>query len=433
MNEKVVYLYPNALEEPIGHYLRIGTSGHRQLEVLLGSGRSQIDRAVIDASTTVRQRDLIASLSKSGAELVLDTNIAELSVLGRYSGIARSAPWANPHAVLTADDLRPSANRDLIGEIARFAVSGGYSAVLAPSHLLLNSADPLFKVDLQSASALRRALDKEGGKQVGIDYPLIISYASLRDPAQSRAFISGLADSPFTNLWLRVSGFGADATAIGSARYISAVIDFHRLKRPIVADEVGGLAGLATIAFGAVGGICHGIAEKERFDASNWNKPRQSKGGGGEKRILVDSLDKLLSAEQIALLMATPGARRMFSCNNRSCCPRGLDDTMKHSKAHYLHQRHLQISELSRVPAQRRAEHFLEKQLSPARKHAHQATQLEIEDHSFSKTLRKNSDRLDKMYDVLKNLLNVLSKNDRSTSPKKRQKPSDFNAEQRGG
>ena len=411
MSQNVVYLHE---PPPVGHYLRVGSSGHRQLEILHGSGKLGMDRVVFDASMVSKQRDLITALGESGAELILDTNVAELSSIGRFSGSVKAAPWANPNAVLSADDLAPTANRDLIGEIARFAVKEGFHTVQAPSHFLSGSTDPLLAVDIKSAEVLRLALDRQGGKHVGVDYSLMIPNAALRDPAQRRAFITALASAPFDNLWFRVSGFGSDASAVGLRRYIAAVIDFHRLGRPVVADGVGGLAGLATIAFGASSGICHGVAEKERFNAADWAKPPKGGGGGREKRVLVEGLDRLLSLKQMKVLMDVPSARRHFSCSDSTCCPRGLDDTLKDPKAHYLRQRQQQIAALARVPELRRSKHFLDQQLAPACQFAAQAAKLEVPDPELINMLTKNSERLEKSKSVLTDLSRTLSGGSRS-------------------
>lgn len=167
MGQNVVYLHGQP--EPIGHFLRIGGSGHRQLETLLGSGKMMLDRVVIDAAAVSRQHDLIASLAEAGGELILDTNIAELSSAGKFNGAAKSAPWANPDAMLTADDLRPNANRDIVGQIARFAIKYGFHMVQAPTHMLEGSPDGMFTVDRASTVALRNALDAEGGRHIGIN------------------------------------------------------------------------------------------------------------------------------------------------------------------------------------------------------------------------------------------------------------------------
>jgi hypothetical protein len=81
MSQNVVYLHGQPSE--VGHFLRIGTSGHCQ--------------------------ELISSLAEAGAELILDTNVAELSSLGRCAGAAKAAPWADPLSVLThPPTARPS-------------------------------------------------------------------------------------------------------------------------------------------------------------------------------------------------------------------------------------------------------------------------------------------------------------------------------------
>ncbi|EQA99803.1 hypothetical protein L288_19150 [Sphingobium quisquiliarum P25] len=417
MGQNVVYLHGQP--EPIGHFLRIGNSGHRQLETLLDSGKMMLDRVVVDAAAVARQHDLIASLAEAGGELILDTNVAELSSARKYNGAVKSAPWANPVAMLTADDLRPNANRDVIGQIARFAVQHGFHMVQAPTHLLEGSPDAMFAVDRASTMALRNALDAEGGRHIGINYPLMIKSAVLRDPVQRRAFIAGLEELPFDNLWFRISGFGADASPAGLRRYIAAVMDFQRLERPIVADGVGGLAGLAIVAFGAAGGICHGVAEKERFDASDWNKPPEPRGQsfGREKRVLIGSLDRMLSEKQLDALMSTPGARKALSCNDTSCCPRGFDDMLKDPKAHYLRQRSQGVQELSRIPDSRRAQHYLDKQLTPVERAARNVAKLRVGDEGLKKILEKSSERLEKIHSVLDDLSGTIKGAPRAHAP----------------
>jgi hypothetical protein len=375
------------------------------------------DRVVIEASVAGRQQELIQSLREAGAELILDTNVAELSSLGRFGGAAREAPWANPLAVLTPDDMRVNANRDVIGHIARYAVAQGFHAVLAPTHILDGSPDPLFAIDRDSTSALRRSLDAEGGREIDIHYQLNIKNAALRDPVQRRAFIAGLGSTPYDSLWFRVSGFGADATPMGLRRYIAAMLDFTRLERPIVADGVGGLAGIAIAAFGAAGGICHGVAEKERFDASSWGKPPKSGGGGREKRVLVGAVDRLLSVKQLEALMAAPGARKALSCQDRHCCPHGLDDMLKDPKAHYLRQRARQIADLVRVPDSRRIRHFIDQELAPTERAARNAAKLKVADESLVELLTRSSDRLEKMHAVLEDLSRTVDGAPRAASP----------------
>ena len=403
MSENVVYLHPEP--KPVAHYLRLGAF-HRQVEKLLAAGRLPVQRVVVEASAFTRQKDVIGQLADAGRELMLDTNVAELSVVGRYGGAVKLAPWAHSEGPLQPEHFARGSNYDVIGKIARFAVEHGFHAVQAPTHLLEGSTDAWFGIDRQTCDDLRRALDVAGGAAIAIDYPLTLKYASLRDPAQRRVLIAGLKDLPFDNLWLRVSGFGADAEAPMLRRYIAAAVDFQQLDRPIVADGVGGLAAVAVAAFGAAGGISHGLGEKERFAAGDWNKPPVPRAGGGgrEKRLLVPGLDRLLSVKQVELLMAADGGRRLLGCQDRACCPNGHNDTLKDPKGHYLSQRTKPLERLSRVPEARRVDDFLKHDLDSAARIAEAAAKLALADAGTTEMLQRTNERLARLGPVLRDL-----------------------------
>lgn len=399
----VVYLHGRP--QPVAHFLRIGANGHRRLEELLAAGQLPVQRFVVEAGAFGRQTDLINALRRDGQEIVLDTNVAELSVIGRYQGAAKGAPWANPDGILTEAHFKSGSNEfDVVGKIARFVVAEKIPRVQAPAHLVTDILDPWFRVDLETCLALRRALDIEGGKHVAIDYPLMISNAVLNDPAQRREFVTKLSSMPIDSLWLRVSGFGAHATAAGLRKYISAVQDFHSLGKPVVADGVGGLSALAMVSFGATCGIAHGVAEKERFDTKDWHKPPKESGGGGGYAMLLPGIDRLLKRAEAEVLLAAPGGRRLLSCNNRACCPHGFEDTIKDPKGHYLRQRAWECEAISAVPEQRRPQHFLNKDLAQADRTARQVSKLKVSDASLAQKMLENSRRLDRMRVVLENL-----------------------------
>jgi hypothetical protein len=417
MSENVVYLHGQP--KPIGRFLRIGSTGHRQLETLHGSGKLHVDRVVVEAAQFVRQKELVGVLAESGVELTLDTNVAELSSIGRFEGAAKSAPWANPHSILTPEDLLPGPNRNVVGQIARFAVENGFHVVHAPTHLLGGAADVQFGSDRNAVIALRKALDAEGGKQIGISYPLLINYADLRDPIQRRAFISGLAELPIDSLWFRVSGFGADARPAGLRRYIAAALGFQQLNVPIVADGVGGIVGLALAAFGVAGGICHGVA-RERFNASDWCIAPKGNNPRIPTRILVNGLDRQLTIAQLNELMNAAGGRRLLGCDDRRCCPNGYEDTLKDPKAHFLFQRAAQYEALSKVPEARRAQDFLDRELAAVERTARNAAKLKVSDPGLSALLGKNWERLDKMVSVLGDLKSTIDGTSRALIPDRR-------------
>jgi hypothetical protein len=400
---EVVYLH--AQPQQVVEFLRIGSNSHRQLEHLLAAGQLPLTRFVVDAGSFDQQKELIAGLKQAGREIVLDTNVAELSVIGRFRGTASKALWADPDSVLTEAHFRRGVNEfDVIGRIARFCVMQGVTRVLAPTHLLENAVDPWLTTDIASSELLRNALDIEGGKDIAIDYPLMILNATLTDAAQRRQLIQQIADTTCDSIWLRVSGFGAEATGVGICKYISAAQEFHVLGKPMIADGVGGLCGLAIAAFGATCGVTHGVAEKERFDTGSWHKPPTGGGGGGGYSVLLPGIDRLLKKEDAEALIAAPSGRRLLSCNNRACCPHGFEDTVKNPKAHYLRQRAAQYSTLSTVPDQRRISHFLTGEMAQADRTARQIAKLKLTSSELIKVVEKNTKRLERMRDVLENL-----------------------------
>jgi hypothetical protein len=399
----VVYLH--RAPDRITTFLRVGVSGHRQLETLLLSGKLPAERFVIEASNFARQGDLIGALKAAGREISLDTNVAELSSVGRFEGAVKAAPWANGDRIITRRDILGN-EAAVLSQIAQFAVANGVHRVQAPSHFLAAGVkDPWFAVDLEACVRLRRLLDVEGGRDIAIDYPLMMSYAALNDAAERTAIVPALSSLPIQSVWMRVSGFGADATPAGVSKYISALRDFRTLDMPLVSDGSGGLAGLAITAFGAASGLAHGVAEKERFDATSWNKPRPDRGsGGGGYTVLLPGIDRLLKKEEAEKLMAAPHARRLLSCQDRSCCPSGFEDTLKDPKGHYLRQRKLQCEALSAVQDPLRPQHFLEKTLASAHRTARQVSKLKVGDEKLGVALTKNTHRLERMGDVLENL-----------------------------
>jgi hypothetical protein len=396
--------YLHSQPAPIGQFVRIGNSGHRQLETLHSADQMRVERVVVEAAWIDVQKDLVHALREARVEIVLDPNIAELSALSRYKGAGKRLPWANPSRPLTPQDFQTTNGRRIIEAIARFAVEHKVHAILAPTHFVKTVLDGWFKLDVSLLETLRVALDAEGGKQIAIDYHLITTYSSLRDSAQRRAFVASLRDLPFENLWLRISGFGADASPAGVRRYTSALFDFHGLAKPIVADCVGGLAGLAITSFGASSAIAHGVAEKERFDASNWNGPRRPGGGGQTGRLYIPGLDRMIKVREARALFEVRGARRLLSCHDPDCCPLGADDMIKNPKGHFLTQRRKQISDLSKVAEGRRVEHFLNYHLAAADRIARQAAKLNTGEDAMTKALQGASLRLDRMRSVLEDL-----------------------------
>ncbi len=409
----VIQLHPD--REPVGQFIRIGR-GYSQLDALLGSGRLRLDRAVFNAGAVERQRDLLNALQAKHYEVVLDTTVAELSVVGRFGGACSRAPWAVSGRPLVPSDIEQSS---FVENIARFAVKDHFSAVLSPTHFISAANDPLLLTDRKACINLHAALDKEGGRNIGLDYVLALPNRVLKDPAQRAVILQKLSGLPFENLWLRVSQFGADATGLGVRRYIEATQKITPFGHPIIIDGVAGLAALAVIAFGAAGGVAHGVGDMERFDASDWNTPPKEKDSFGlPTRVLVPALDRQLTRKQFDAIMAAPGGRKAILCSDVDCCPRGLTDMWQDPKAHYLYQRRRPLENLSSIPNLRRAQHFIEFELAAVERKARSFARLKISDSETAKVVSKESTRLERLSPILEHLHDMGMPGQRSIAPR---------------
>lgn len=404
MTGNIIYLHGKPRE--IAQTTRVGFREHGLCEHLLSANKLATRRFVLEAATegTRRQKSLVRSLKDRQAEIVLDTNCAELSVPGRFSGSAKSAPWAAADRILEAADFTPGTNRSVIEPIARHAVKSDFTAVLSPAHFLGGNDQDWRTIDLKSCEALRKALDQYGGSHIPIDYPIIASYAQFRDPNFRKSLRDDLRNMPIERVWLRIAGFGASATGVGISRFIEGSTDFHELGVPLIADCVGGIASLAVAAMGGVSGFAGGLEGKQRFDASNWLKLPGNGGGGGSKRIFIAGLDRFVATSEMrALFDGTRTSRQLFGCSDPACCG-DIDKMLRNPEAHHAFQTGLLIKSLSDTPESLRAEQFLEGHLFERVKTAGRANKIRNMDDDIRKKIGASAKRLERTYEALSGL-----------------------------
>ena len=356
---------------PLACFTRVGEA-HRKLSELHAAGHLPAKRAVIDASRLKHQRELVAGLRESGTQIVLDTEAAELASPARCGGHVRHAPWAlDGGGVLGPAGFQGSALDRFVGHVARHAVENRIDTVLAPSHFL---GDPTFgdwlAVDRAACVALRRALDLEGGADIAIDYSVILSNTMLSDPTARGQIMAALEDLPIENVWVRSSGFGAEAGPLAAKRYLTAMSSLHNLGKPVIADHLGGLVGEAALAFGAVSGIARGISDRERFDARDWHKaPSQDDnevGFGRATRLVIPDLHRSLTLREIDVLSSAKGGRRLCGCGDRGCCRDGYSTMISDHRGHAARQLFRSIAAIESVPDRLREQAFLDGTMSNA-------------------------------------------------------------------
>jgi hypothetical protein len=384
---------------PLAGFLRVGHTGHHKLIALHAAGRLPYRRVVFDAAHVDEQVELLKLLRSSGCEIVLDPNFDEMAVIGRYQTAVSQLPWANPTRPWEPSDFGRGRNADIAKMIAECAVRHGANVVLAPTHLVETVRSNWQAVDYNLCERLREELDHLGGQSIAIDYQLITSWRLVSDDQHNSQLIGGLTHLPIENVWLRVSGFSATATGARTRHILEAIRAFHELQKPIVADNVGGLPGLAALAFGAVAGIGHGVAQREGFDAYPWNHPQNRK-GGSKRRIYIPELDRYLTEDQLTSLFSTRGGKSKFACNDTTCCA-NIDAMLDSPHAHFITQRDRQINDLSNVEELRRAEHFLLNHVSNTVRSARYGSNLKNSDPQIKKLMIEARGRLVRLSDVL--------------------------------
>jgi hypothetical protein len=381
--------------DPLGLFIRAGRNDQAALLDLVARGDAQFFGVVIDAPAVKRQKELRERISAARMDVILDPRTQPCATLGGRSAEIAKLPWALPRAHVPSD-FEGDAGRRRIEQIGAYASEYGFTQVIAPTHLLIDGHDPWLEIDVEATKQLRSYLNRSGHREMQILYSLAIPYSVLRDDSERDAIIDALKGVPADAIWLRVDGLGRDATANAVRNYIQGTADFQRLELPIIADGLGGLAGLSQLAFGAVGGIAHGVTFGERVDTSSWKRPRTQGGFGPSRGVYLPDLDLMVEPAVVRqILDSSTRAKSLLGCRDTRCCPRGLVDMTEDPARHFLVQRMKQLAAIGRVPRAQRASAFVEEFVRPASDSLVQATNWKSLDPDLLKKLNRQRRRID--------------------------------------
>jgi hypothetical protein len=344
--------------EGLGFFVRVGRNDHIELLHLLRTGEEGIFGFVIDAHNIERHKDLITEARKRDFDVILDPKIQQMGFPGAHTEGLAALPWGlERHHNLT--DFDGSEGRRRAAQIVEAAANHQFTQILGPTHLLNGPNDPWLRRDIAMMTWTADEIARNS-KQVELIYSLAVPMSVLRNTGERRALIAALADAPCSAIWLKIQHFGDDATGEKVAAYIEACREFHERGLPLVGDHIGGLPGLGALAFGAVGGIAHGVTMQQTFRASGWRSPRAKGSGGPSWRVYIPQLDLLLKTKTASeLFAASPKIRAMCGCRNTHCCPHGVRDMLDHPARHAIYQRAREIEQLGEAPQSLRAGQYL--------------------------------------------------------------------------
>lgn len=381
----------------LGYYLRVGRNDHTTVASLLAEGEQAYLGLVIEAQHASRHRELIASASARGLDVVLDTKSQPAAFIGGYSRSLGDLPWGLGRQA-TLPDYSGIEGMQRADEIAGFVHQYGMSAVIAPTHLITSANDPWFNADRRVATQLRTLLPAS----TGLVYSLAVPMQLLRDVGEREALVEGLRSVEMDALWLKIENFGADATGEKVRAYVEAAEAFHVLGVPLIADHVAGLPSLASLAFGAVGGIAHGIMMFEGFKASGWRRPPSGNPRTPSPRVYLQGLDMLISRDQAAdFLEHSTRVKGQHACRDPRCCPRGARDMLEHPGRHYCYTHARQVEALSATPAAQRVSSFMERTLRPRSDALAAAASLKLGDEKLRDALQRRHRGMGRLRGVL--------------------------------
>ena len=346
-----------------GFFVRVGRNDHREMLDLLASGEQGIFGLVIEAQHVERHRELMTEARRRHLDLILDTKTQPMGLPGGHTSQLATLPWGADRHHITSD-FDGQAGRAKARRIVEFASVHGFTEILGPTHVLNGPNDQWLRRDIQMMNWVADELGKLS-EPIELIYSLAVPMDVLRRRSERAALIGALEDAPCDSIWLKIENMGDDASGEKTSAYIEACRDFHKRGIPIVGDHIGGLPGLGALAFGAVGGMSHGVTMHQSFKASSWRRPPDASSSprAAARRVYIGQLDMLLKPEFAASLMSSPRAKALCGCRDTHCCPHGIRDMIGRPARHALYQRAREIEILSGTPESLRISRYLDERV----------------------------------------------------------------------
>lgn len=397
---------PKALRtrsDALGFYVRVGRNDHLELLQLLTAGERGIFGLVFDAHNIDRHRELITEARRRDLDVILDPKTQQMAFPHAMSESLASLPWGleRHHNIADFDDADGERRA---AQIVEFALTHGFSQIMSPSHFLSNAADPWLERDIAALNWTAERIARSDG-DVGLIYSLALPIRALRLPTERQALISKMADARFDAIWLKAEHFGLHATGEKAAAYIDACREFHKFGVPVIGDSVGGLPGLGVLAFGAVGGIAHGVTLQQSFSTSHWRRPPSSQGGGASWRVYLSQLDVLLKPPVAERLFgASTRIKSICGCRDTHCCPHGVRDMINRPARHAIYQRAREIERLSAAPQNFRAEQYLDEHVRPVSDMVARIATVNGVDEKLQESLRKKQGEVSRLRETFGHL-----------------------------
>lgn len=306
-------------------------------------------------------------------------------------------------------------------QLVKFAIANDFTQVLGPTHVLSGANDPWLRRDL----AMMNLTGDEiaiSGTDIGLVYSLTLPMRVLRQTAERQAVIAAISDARCDAIWLKVENFGDHASGEKTAANIDACRDFHACGVPVVGDHVGGLPGLGLLAFGAVGGIAHGVTLQQTFNTSNWWQPQTAQSGGQGWRVYFPQLDMLLKPMVAERFLGTSRSiKAICACKDTHCCPHGVRDMVAQPARQAMYQRAREIERLSAIPQSLRTDHYLNRIVRPVSDNVARVAALTSLDDELQQKLQKKQREVSGLRETIAHLVGGVNAASVALAPSRRE------------
>lgn len=403
----------------LGFFVRVGRNDHVEMLHLIGAGERGIFGFIIDAQNVERHRELITEARRLEFDVILDPKTQQMGFPGGHTEGLAALPWGLERHHNVAD-FDGSAGQRRAAQIVEAAVANHFTQILGPTHLLNGPNDPWLRRDI---AMMNWTADRiaSSGTELDLIYSLAIPMSVLRQPADRRAVISAIADARCDAIWLKVENFGDHSTGEKTAAYVDACRDFHERGLPVVSDCVGGLPGLGALAFGAVGGISHGVTMQQSFKAASWRRPPVPGGGGAGWRVYFPQLDLLLKPKiATELLGSSPRIRALCGCRDTHCCPHGRDMIDRPAR-HAIYQRAREVESCSATPQTMRAGKYLNEHVRRVSDNVARVAAFPGIDEELQQNLLKKQGEMSRFRQMIGHLVEAYDSRSVAIAPPRRQ------------
>lgn len=351
-----------------GLCFRVRYNEHTGFARLLAERRLAADALILDARNHKRHEALRREAHAQSIALWFDSQAMELALPGAVSKTHASLAWAR-NTVHEPEDFTAEVVRTYARQLAEFAIDGGYSTVLAPTHYVAEEGSEWLDIDRALVEALHEALEKRAGASIQIVYPLALHANLLADSSIRADLVRTLRRLPIDRVSLRVHPFGYRSGPAAMRNVIRAALELQTAGHPLLIERAG-IAGLAAYAFGAVDGIESGVTFGDTFDVNDRLKPSiqgsQPSSFAPPQQIFLDAFGMTVKRTVAEQLLASSRGKQWFGCRDPLCCAHGvksmLDDAFRHSAL----TRQRQHAALARTPPTMRAGVFIDTVVGPA-------------------------------------------------------------------